>query len=143
MPPISRRSFALGGASAAILAAVFPHFAHAEAAVNVEQFRVLSARLTDLRSTELNAAAAAQLLDTLIGLGRGPDLARLAATSGMGAGTLADDIVAAWYSGSFDTASGPASFGLTHALLWHALDFTKPPGLCGNAPAYWAEPPQI
>ncbi len=57
-------------------------------------------------------------------------------------GTLADEIVAAWYSGSYATSAGLAAFNLTDALVWDALDFTKPPGLCGGATGYWAAPPQ-
>ena len=41
--------------------------------------------------------AAAKLLDGFMSLGRGPDLAALAAEPGANTGALADDIVAAWY----------------------------------------------
>jgi hypothetical protein len=142
MPAISRRAVLLGTASLAAMAYSFAVPAVA-ASITLEQFRGLSARLTGFLLSDLNAAGAGQLLDSLIGLGRGPDLTRLAAAPGMGGSALADDIVAAWYSGRYETEAGPASFGLPHALLWHALDFTKPPGLCGNAPASWAEPPEI
>jgi Membrane bound FAD containing D-sorbitol dehydrogenase len=54
---------------------------------------------------------------------------------------VADDIVAAWYSGTYDTPAGPAVAGFTDALLWNALDFTKPPGFCGGETGYWADPP--
>ena len=56
-------------------------------------------------------------------------------------GALADDIVAAGYSGAYQTAAGLADFNLTHALVWRALDFTKPPGLCGGPTGYWADAP--
>ena len=45
------------------------------------------------------------------------------------------------YSGSYDTSAGLASFGLTNALLWNALNFTKPPGVCGGQTGYWADAP--
>lgn len=141
MVAISRRAALLGTASLAALAAC-PFVTHAEVPISLEQFRALSARLTDFRPTDLNAAAAGDLLDSFITRGLGPDLATLAAAPAMSAGQLADDIVAAWYSGTYKTAAGQASFGLTRALLWHALDFTKPPGLCGTAPAAWAAPPE-
>jgi len=44
-------------------------------------------------------------------------------------------------SGSYDTSAGLASFGLTNALLWNALNFTKPPGVCGGQTGYWADAP--
>ena len=57
----------------------------------------------------------------------------------MTTGTVADDVVAAWYSGSYATAAGPAVAGYTDALLWQALSFTKPPGYCGGETGYWAD----
>jgi hypothetical protein len=99
-------------------------------------------KLTGAEMTDLDATTAAKLLNGFISMGRGPDLALLAADPGVSAGTLADDIVAAWYSGVYDTSAGLASFGLTNALLWNALNFTKPPGLCGGATGYWADAPK-
>jgi hypothetical protein len=83
-----------------------------------------------------------KLLDGFISMRVAADLARLAADAGTSAGPLADDIVAAWYSGSYATRNGLASFGLASALLWRALDFTKSPGLCGRATGYWADASQ-
>jgi hypothetical protein len=140
-PTISRRSLILGGASAATTVAVGIRLpAGARETITVDQFRALSARLTGV--TELDATTAGKLLDGFISMGRGPDLARLAADPGVSGGTLADGIVAAWYSGDYDTRTGLVSFGLTNALLWNALDFTKPPGLCGGETGYWADAPQ-
>jgi hypothetical protein len=72
---------------------------------------------------------------------RAADLARLAADPGTSAGTLATDIVAAWYSGLYEARGGLATISLASALLWDALDFTKPPGFCGGATGYWADAP--
>jgi hypothetical protein len=142
MPTISRRGLILGSASAAGLALAFPLWAGARETITVEEFRALSARLTGASPTDLSATAAAKLLDGFLSMGRGPDLARLAADSGAKAGTLADDIVAAWYSGNYATSTGLASIGLTNALVWDALNFTKPPGLCGGLTGYWGDPPR-
>ena len=49
------------------------------------------------RITRRDPTAAAKLLDGFMSLGRGPDLAALAAEPGANTGALADDIVAAWY----------------------------------------------
>jgi hypothetical protein len=142
MPAISRRSLILGGASAATTVAVGIRLpAGARETITVDQFRALSARLIGASVTELDATTAGKLLDGFISMGRGPDLALLAADPGVSGGTLADDVAAAWYSGSYDTSAGLASFGLTNALLWNALNFTKPPGVCGGQTGYWADAP--
>jgi hypothetical protein len=59
--------------------------------------------------------ALAKLLDGFVSMGRGADLARLAADPGA-TGPLADDIVAAWYSGTYHTRNGLASFGRASRL---------------------------
>jgi hypothetical protein len=102
----------------------------------------LSARLTGASLTDLAAGASAKLLDGFLSTERGAELARLAADPGAKTGALADEIVAAWYSGNYHTATGLASFGLANALLWNALDFTKPSGVCGGATGYWGDAPQ-
>jgi len=132
----------LGGASAAALAIGFPSPARARDSITLDQFRALSARLTGAALTDLDAGTAGKLLDGFIGLGRGPDLALLAADPNLSTGTVADDIVGAWYSGAYETPTGLAAIRLDNALLWDALDFTKPPGLCGGETGYWAEAPQ-
>jgi hypothetical protein len=142
MPAISRRSLILGGASAATTVAVGIRLpAGALETITVDQFRALSATLTGASVTELDATTVGKLLDGFISMGRGPDLALLAADPGVSGGTLADDVVAAWYSGVYDTSAGLASFGLTNALLWNALNFSKPPGFCGGQTGYWADAP--
>jgi len=138
---ISRRGMILGGTSAATLALGFPLRSSARETVTVDEFRSLSARLTGAGLPDLDATATAKLLDGFMSRGRGAELAALIA-DGASSGALADEIVAAWYSGSYATAAGLAAFNLTDALVWDALDFTKPPSLCGGATGYWAAPPQ-
>jgi hypothetical protein len=138
---ISRRSIILGGTSAATLALGFPLRSAARDTVTVDEFRSLSARLTEARVSDLNMTAAAKLLDGFLSMGRGAELAALIA-GGASSGALAEEIIAAWYSGSYATAAGLAAFNLTDALVWNALDFTKAPGLCGGGTGYWAAPPQ-
>ena len=86
MPTISRRGFLLGG---------FPRFAPAQDTITVEEFRALSARLAGASPTDLNASAAAKLLDGFLSIGRGVELTSLAADPGAKSGPLADEIVAA------------------------------------------------
>jgi hypothetical protein len=140
-PLITRRRLVIGGTSAAALAAGFTLPAGAQETVTVDQFRALSARLTGAAESNLDATLAGKLLDGFVSMGRGPGLALLVADPGVSTGTLADDIVAAWYSGSYATPAGPAVAGFTDALLWNTLDFTKPPGFCGGETGYWADPP--
>jgi hypothetical protein len=140
-PPITRRSF-MAGASAGALVAGFPPLAGAQQAVTVDQFLAISSRLTEAATTDLDSTMAAKLLDGFISTGRGSGLSLLAEDATLRVGTVADDIVAAWYSGLYDTATGPAVAGFNEALLWNALDFTKPPGTCGGETGYWADPPQ-
>lgn len=141
MPTFSRRTLILGSASAAVLALAFPPLAGGGESIGAEAFRALSSRLTGASLTDLDPAAAAKLLDGFLSMGRGEDLARLAADPGA-KGPLADDIVAAWYSGNYRTAAGLASIGLPNALLWDALNFTKPSGFCGGLTGYWGDAPQ-
>jgi hypothetical protein len=142
MPIISRRALLLGCASAATLPLAFPLRAGSRETITVEQFRALSARLTGASLGDLDMGAAAKLLAGFLSMGKGPDLARLAADPGASAGTLATEIVAAWYSGLYEARDGLATISLASALLWDALDFTKPPGFCGGATGYWADAPR-
>lgn len=138
---ISRRSLIMGGASAAALAVAFPPRSVAQDSLTAAQFRNLSLRLTGAGLSDLDPVVADKLLDGFNSRGRGADLVALAA-SRASTGALADDIVAAWYSGAYHTAAGVAEFNLPDALVWDVLTFTKPPGLCGGPTGYWAEPPQ-
>ena len=141
VPTISRRGLILGSASAASLTFAFPLSAGMGDTITVEQFRALSARLTGASLGDLDMGAAAKLLDGFISMGVAADLARLAADPGASAGTLATDIVAAWYSGLYEARDGLATISLANALLWDALDFTKPAGFCGGRIGYWADAP--
>jgi hypothetical protein len=140
-PPITRRSF-MAGASALAMAAGFPPLAGAQQRVTVDQFLAISARLTQAAATDLDTTMAGKLLDGFIAMGRESGLSLLAEDATLDVGTVADDIVAAWYSGLYDAQYGPAVAGFNEALLWNALDFTKPPGTCGGETGYWSVSPQ-
>ena len=71
MPTFSRRALILGGACALSAASAFPFFAGANETITVDEFRALSARLTGASLTDLNATAAAKLLDGFLSMGRG------------------------------------------------------------------------
>ena len=86
-----------------------------------------------------NTPIASNEIESSLVASAGPDLARLVADPGASAGTLVPDIVAAWYSGSYQTSTGLASIGYPNALLWDALNFTTPSGFCGGLMGFWGE----
>jgi hypothetical protein len=140
MPTITRRDLIVGTTGGLTIAVGFPHLARPRETITLDEFRALSARLTGVDVASLDPTAAIKILDGFISLGRGPDLAALAAEAGANTGPLADSIVAAWYSGRYASRVGPATIDLNQALLWTVLDFTKPPGVCGGETGYWTDP---
>lgn len=138
---ITRRDLlsALAAAFSAVGVAGFPPALFAAGEVTVEQFLALSQKLT--QASSLDVGIAKTLLGGFLATGNGPALAQLAAGADE-YGPLADAIVAAWYSGLYDTANGQAVATFDQALVWTALSFTKPFGSCGGETGYWADPPQ-
>ncbi|MYD69435.1 MAG: hypothetical protein F4W89_01635 [Acidobacteria bacterium] len=109
----------------------------------VASFRSLSARLTGLPEEDLDRELALGLMEALRSTGDGPGLERLLAGTGADEDTdLARRIVAAWYTGVHPTAGGPTAPAFQDALVWRALDFTKPPGRC-TRPGEWSAPPVV
>ena len=142
--PSTRRDFLLAGLGTAIAAAgmTFPAALHAGAAVTAEEFLALSKSLTEQSS--LDPAVAETLLAGFLATGNGGLLAELVAGSGgVETKVLADSIVAAWYSGIYDTGKGQAVAAYTDALVWTGLPYSKPFGYCGGATGYWADPPPV
>lgn len=137
---ISRRNLLLSSASFSVLFAAGLSV-KAQPAITVDQFRAVSARLTGSDVADLDSGVARQFLDGLVSIGRGPGLSLLESDPAVTTGTVADDIVAAWYSGTYETDTGEKLAAFNDALVWNALDFTKPFGSCGGETGYWAEPP--
>jgi hypothetical protein len=140
-PRVTRRFVLAAGVSAAAIAAGATRRAWAQGNVTVEQFRALSARLTERPVADLDPAMAGKLLDGILSAGGGPGLRLLLDNPQTSTGTAADDLVAGWYAGLLQGRAGPKVAGFTEALVWDALDFTKPFGSCGGATGYWADPP--
>jgi hypothetical protein len=135
-----RREFLLAGLAAAIAAAGpsgFPAALFAAAPVTLAQFMALSLKLTE--AADLDAGIGEKFLVGFLASGQGEGLARLVA--GGGEPELESAIVAAWYSGVYDTGQGKAVAGFEQALLWNAMTFTKPPSDCGGETGYWSKPP--
>ena len=53
------------------------------------------------------------------------------------------EVISAWYSGIVESAAGPRLASYEEALMWRALDFTKPMGYCGDGFGSWALPPEL
>ena len=138
---LNRRDLLLCSVAAAIAAAEaggFPSALYAAAAVTLDQFLVLSKALTE--AADLDPDMGTKLLGGFLATGHGDGLAKLVA--GETEPELANAIVAAWYSGVYDSGQGPTVGGFEQALLWQAMSFTKPFADCGGDTGYWSEPPQ-
>ncbi|MPZ38504.1 MAG: hypothetical protein GEU95_10610 [Rhizobiales bacterium] len=138
---VTRRFVLVGGVSAAALAIAFSQSAGAQGRVTIDQFRAISARLTEKAISDLEPTMAGKLLDGIVSTGREPGLRLLLDNPQVTTGPLAEDIVAGWYSGIYYNQAGPQVGSFTGALVWNALDFTKPFGVCGGANGYWADAP--
>jgi len=55
--------------------------------------------------------------------------------------TIANDLVAAWYSGIVTNGKQQRLVLYTDAYVWSAMTFTKPMGVCGGVTGYWKDPP--
>ena len=64
-----------------------------------------------------------------------------AALHAQGLATLANDLVAAWYSGVVTQGKQQKLVLYADAYMWSAMSFTKPMGVCGGVTGYWADPP--
>jgi hypothetical protein len=116
--------------------------APAETAVSLDQFLGISNRLLGIDDLDRNTAG--KFLEGLLASGREAVLGRFVngvGTSSEAARNLANDIVASWYSGIYETGHGPAVATYNEAMMWRALSFTKPLGNCGGATGYWNSPP--
>ena len=136
--PLSRRSFALFCGSASVAAATG---ASLPGIPEVGPFRRLSAELTGLPTSALDARFARDLAEALAAGGRRAELERRLEAPGSEFEDLETEIIAAWYSGVLPIPSGPMVGTFRDALIWAALGFTRPPGVCGT-PQDWSKPPQ-
>jgi len=140
-PLLNRRDLLLRSVAAAVAAAGaggFPAALYAAGPVTLDEFLFLSKALAAV--DDLDPDMGTKLLGGFLATGHGEGLARLVA--GKAEPQLANAIVAAWYSGVYDGAQGPAVAGFEQALLWQAMSFTKPFADCGGETGYWSEPPQ-
>lgn len=103
-------------------------------------FLKLSAELTGLPASALDAQFAHRLVEALAAGGRSGELGRRLKAPGSEFAALETEIIAAWYSGVLPAPSGAVVGTFQGALIWAALGFGRPPGVCG-APQDWSKPP--
>lgn len=103
------------------------------------KFIDLSAKLLQVDTDALDQDAAGKFLSNLTATGKEEALAALA--GGTADLPLEQQIITGWYSGIQQTASGEELVTYTDALIWNALDYTKPQAWCGGDTGYWALPP--
>lgn len=99
-----------------------------------------SQRMRAAFATPERRAALARLAQTVQA---NPGAAMDAAIRAQGLDTLANTLVAAWYSGVVPRAGGGEDLALyTDALVWTAIGYVGPMGQCRGETGYWARPPQ-
>jgi hypothetical protein len=133
-----RRALLISGASATVMSVLgAPAFGET---FSLEDFLVLSTRITQRPVSQLNVTAAAALLKAFEDNGLGPDLVKLAADPSSN-DKLAAEVLSGWYTGLCQTASGQTAVIFEEALLWKTATFLHPWSTCGGATNYWASPP--
>ena len=134
---LNRRSFTLFCGSAGVAAAFGAALPKSS---ELEPFRKLSAELTGFPVSALDPQLSARLLQALVAGGCRKELKRRVLAPGPEFGGLETEIIAAWYSGVTPAPSGPVVGTFQAALIWPALGFATPPGVC-SAPQDWSKPP--
>ena len=135
---ITRRTlFSAVSAMSVLSLSQWPGRAFAEN-LDVDAFFKLSQELTG--KEDLDEDVAAGLLDAFIVSGQQDELAALAAR-GSDDG-LSNSIVASWYTGISPDPDDLHVITYTDALIWDAMDYTKPMAYCGGEVGYWAGPPE-
>lgn len=134
---LTRRGFTIRLASLIAAGVAHPALGQDE----LQSFRALSARLTGFSEAGIDPELALDLMDGLRAAGLGDALESLLADGPSGNDELARQVAVAWYSGIHPGATGISLRAYYDALVWRALDYTRPPGQCSAAPEDWSEPP--
>lgn len=136
---VSRRQL-LAWTGGTALALVLGGRVSAATPVSLDDFMALSARLLDAPGGALSPLFGESYLDALLSRGFGDALAGL--RDGDAADALEADILRNWYTGLAETSNREAVVTYPEAMMWNALDFTKPMGWCGGETGYWADAPE-
>ncbi|WP_162497380.1 sugar dehydrogenase complex small subunit [Roseovarius dicentrarchi] len=131
------RRRALAALTATSALALVPIASRAASDAGAKDFLDLSRRLTG--KSDLGAPFANRMLAAFESVGRGEGISAL--IDGADDPDLANDVVAAWYSGASPDPDSPTVLGYQEALMWRALDYATPMAMCGGAMGHWADPP--
>lgn len=105
------------------------------------EFMTLSARLLKVELSELDPEQGKAILAALKLDGESAALTRVEAGP-LSDVKLTEKIINAWYTGLYGGREGLVEVGYTSALIWTALKYTKPPGICGGETGYWGAEPK-
>lgn len=136
---VSRRQV-LAWTGGTALALILGGRASAATPASLDDFMALSARLLDKPAASLSTAFGQRYLAALTASGSGDALSDLA--SGATSGDLENRVISQWYTGLAQADGGEEVVTYSQALMWSALDFTKPMGWCGGETGYWADAPE-
>lgn len=107
---------------------------------SLEDFLALSARMVGKEKGALSTQFGNSYFNALMSRNLGGALTGL--RDGDAEPGLETSIISNWYTGVAETAGGDEVVTYTDALMWDALDFTKPMGWCGGETGYWADAPE-
>lgn len=138
-PKLTRRGLLSAVSAISVLALTqTPSRAYA-ANLDIDTFLTLSKKLVG--HDDLYEDIAADMLRTFTVAGREDAISALA--DGTGDDAIASAIVDAWYTGVSPNSDDLGVLTYTDALVWQAMDYSKPMAYCGGAMGYWAEPPEV
>ncbi|QCO56470.1 ribonucleotide-diphosphate reductase subunit alpha [Pseudorhodobacter turbinis] len=136
--PLSRRGFMSAVSAMSMLSlSQWPGQAFGQG-VGVDAFLALSEKLIGQDSLPQDIAGG--MLSAFNATGKMDNISTLSADTVDS--DLANAIVAAWYTGESPDPDDLTVLAYDEALIWQAMDFTKPMGFCGGGVGYWADPPE-
>ncbi len=136
---LTRRGLLCGVSAASVLALTqTPSRAYA-ANLDIDAFLALSKKLVG--QDDLSEDIANGMLKAFAVAGHKDEISAL--SEGTGDDAIASAIVDAWYTGVSPNPDDLAVLTYTDALVWQAMDYTKPMAYCGGTMGYWAEPPEV
>lgn len=136
---LSRRSLLSAASAFSVLSlSQWPTGAFA-AGMDIDAFTLLSQKL--VQQDKLSSDIAGKMLSAFEDISATDRLAKLA--QGDTDTEIANSIVSAWYTGESPNPDDLQVLTYTDALIWDAMDYTKPMAYCGGAMGYWADPPEV